>query len=255
LAVTEDLPATVAPATVAPTSTTTVPTTTPPSTTAPVRVVWPADGLNWGDRGEAVVQLQTDLESLGFRTGDAIDGSYGSGTASAVMAFEKFEGIARDGIADAEMLQRLAEPTGGMPMEVGRGTPRIEIDIARQLLFARTDTGAVTVLNTSTGSGELYEASNGKYYNANTPTGEFSIERRIDGYREAFLGSLYRPLYFKRGWAIHGSNSVPGYPASHGCARLRNNDQDWMFETFSDGTEVSVYEFAPVLDVAVVANG
>jgi lipoprotein-anchoring transpeptidase ErfK/SrfK len=31
---------------------------------------------------------------------------------------------------------------------------------------------------------------------------------------------LWYPLYFLRGFALHGYPSVPAYPASHGCVRL-----------------------------------
>lgn len=33
---------------------------------------------------------------------------------------------------------------------------------------------------------------------------------------------LYRPRYFVGGYAIHGSPSIPPFPASHGCARVSN---------------------------------
>ena len=39
-------------------------------------------------------------------------------------------------------------------------------------------------------------------------------------------GNMYKPLYFDGGQAIHGANSVPTNPASHGCARLRVANQD-----------------------------
>jgi lipoprotein-anchoring transpeptidase ErfK/SrfK len=41
-------------------------------------------------------------------------------------------------------------------------------------------------------------------------------------------GNMYKPLYFDNGQAIHGANSVPTSPASHGCARLRVNDQNTL---------------------------
>ena len=69
--------------------------------------------------------------------------------------------------------------------------------------------------------------------------------RRIDGIREAPLGSLYRPLYFHLGWAVHGSTSVPGYPASHGCVRTSYADQDFIFETIDDGALVILYGRSP----------
>jgi lipoprotein-anchoring transpeptidase ErfK/SrfK len=31
---------------------------------------------------------------------------------------------------------------------------------------------------------------------------------------------LWRPNNLWRGYAVHGSTSVPAYPASHGCVRV-----------------------------------
>jgi lipoprotein-anchoring transpeptidase ErfK/SrfK len=56
----------------------------------------------------------------------------------------------------------------------------------------------------------------------------------VDGLDEAPLGTLYRPLYFVGGWAVHGSPSVPGYPASHGCVRTADADQDFLFPPDAD---------------------
>jgi hypothetical protein len=41
-------------------------------------------------------------------------------------------------------------------------------------------------------------------------------------------GNMYKPLYFDSGQAIHGANTVPSYPASHGCLRLRLEHQDML---------------------------
>lgn len=213
-------------------------TTEKPATTAAPAVT--QDYLRLGDSGPAVEQLQTKLVSLGFRIGGEPDGDFGSGTASAVLAFQKFEGLDRDSVVGPRVLAALDHPTGAVPPRSGTG-PHLEIDLARQVLFAWTDSGAPTILNTSTGNGELYVGAGGSEVRADTPTGDFTIERRIDGIRESFLGTLYRPLYFYRGWAIHGSPNVPAQPASHGCARVRNADQDWLFATFADGTTVSIH--------------
>ena len=39
-------------------------------------------------------------------------------------------------------------------------------------------------------------------------------------------GNMYKPLYFDGGQAVHGANTVPTYPASHGCVRLNLSSQD-----------------------------
>jgi lipoprotein-anchoring transpeptidase ErfK/SrfK len=71
--------------------------------------------------------------------------------------------------------------------------------------------------------------------------GQFTVERRISGVREADLGTLYDPLYFYKGWAIHGSNAVPAQPASHGCVRVTRADAVWLFERVPDGISVHVH--------------
>ncbi len=220
-----------------PTSTATGEAEQPESSTTVL--TYPSTGLVPGDRGADVTQLQEALESLGFRTGNSIDGIYGPGTSSAVLAFQKYQRLDRTGVADPNTLISLASVETIAP-PLGSAGPTIDIDLERQIIFATTETGERKILSTSTGNGELYRSANGQLVTATTPTGQFRIERRIDGVRRSYLGSLYRPLYFKRGWAIHGSNSVPAYPASHGCVRVRNNDQDWLFGNFDNGTAVNV---------------
>jgi len=41
-------------------------------------------------------------------------------------------------------------------------------------------------------------------------------------------------MFFKGGYALHGSNTVPGYNASHGCVRLFKEDARWLNQDFID---------------------
>jgi lipoprotein-anchoring transpeptidase ErfK/SrfK len=41
--------------------------------------------------------------------------------------------------------------------------------------------------------------------------------------------------------AIHGYPKVPTYPASHGCVRTQNWDQDVIYPLVDLGTKVYVY--------------
>ena len=43
---------------------------------------------------------------------------------------------------------------------------------------------------------------------------------RKSGLRESQLGTMWNPVYFNYGIAIHGAMQVPKYPASHGCIRI-----------------------------------
>lgn len=190
------------------------------------------DYLHEGDEGPEVQALQERLAELGYRPGEP-DGYFGAHTASAVLAFQKREGLERDAIVGPEVRSRLEDPQGAGPRSRDPG-PRVEIDLDRQVLFAIAADGTVTTINTSTGSGREFESAEpGKgIVVAHTPVGEFEILRVIDGLREAPLGTLYRPMYFtsEGGFAIHGNPHVPGYPASHGCARTANYDMDFLWD-------------------------
>lgn len=59
-----------------------------------------------GSTGSSVSQLQTALKTLGYYTG-AVDGNFGSGTLSAVLAFQKASGLKADGKAGTQTQARL----------------------------------------------------------------------------------------------------------------------------------------------------
>ena len=217
------------PASTAP-STTGAPTTTalPTTTTEPM--------LGPGAKGPKVQALQNRLAELGYNPGTA-DGAYGGATSSAVMAFQKVEGLAVDGVPGPETLGRLERPQGSMP---NGGGLRIEIDLGRQVLFVAGG-GRTRAFNTSTGNNEPFNWPDGTPALAYTPKGNFSVYYRYDGVFEGVLGNMYRPLYFTGDWAVHGSGYVPAYPASHGCARVSNANQDWIWDHIPSGTPVVVY--------------
>ena len=233
---TTDAPTTTAPPTTAPPTTTTAPPTT--TTTAPPDPA--ADGkLELGEGGQAVLALQQRLVDLGYWMGSA-DGNYGQLTRQAVMAFQKAEGLGRDGVAGPITQERLA---GAGRQSSRAGGTGLEIDLERQILMVVQGGQVQWVINTSTGNNETYTSSTGGSARAITPPGSFTIYREIDGVREAPLGTLYRPKYFNGGIAIHGSGSIPAHPASHGCARVTNSAMDmlWSSGVAAMGTPVTVY--------------
>lgn len=220
---------------VAPATTTT--TTIPPTTTTtepPPPPVWRV-----GDEGPEVQALQEQLEAMGYRPGP-VDGRYRAATASAVMAFQKHEGLQRDGLAGPATVAAIeVGPQGAGPQHPGAG-PRMEVDLDRQIMFVTTADGSVHIVNVSTGNNQTYQHPAGYSATAVTPRGEFAVIRKINAEEHAPLGTLYRPMYFKGGYAVHGSPSVPGYPASHGCVRVSNADEDWLFPQAPVGTPVIV---------------
>ncbi len=182
------------------TSVVTTSSTPPPATTTSSTIPRAAPLLRLGSQGPAVRNLQHRLSSLGYWLG-GVDGRFGNLTRHAVSALQK----AASGSA-------------------------VEIDLRRNLLLIVRDGKLATTLNTSTGGGYSY-TSGGVTSIARTPQGVFAVFRQVDGLDISPLGELWRPKYFAGGYAIHGSASVPPFPASHGCVRVSNQAMDWIWTT------------------------
>lgn len=213
----------------APTTTTAPPTTVAPTTTTTTTAPVDDGTLRPGEQGDEVLALQSRLVELGYWLGEP-DSDYGHLTTQAVLAFQKAEGLARDGIAGPATLAALDVAVRPVPRSAGGDL--LEIDLERQILLIVQDGQTAWVLNTSTGRSGW-----------RTPPGDFRIERQIDGMRHAPLGDLYRPKYFVGGIAVHGSTSIPANAASHGCARVSNAaiDMIWSSGFAPIGTPVWVY--------------
>lgn len=136
----------------------------------------------------------------------------------AVIAFQKIEGRKPTGILTRDEIEAISAGQPPTPLETGY--THIEVDLAKQvLLFVEPPGESLRVLPISSGSGEYYE-DEGVMRLAETPTGRFKVQRRIDGWRKSRLGLLYYPNYILGGVAIHGNPAVPTFPASHGCIRI-----------------------------------
>lgn len=158
-----------------------------------------------------------------------------------MLAFEKRERLTRDGEAGPAVQDALAHPTGAGSRS-GGPIPRIEVDIARQIPFVVLSSTQLVTVNVSTGNGETYAVPGGGSDVAYTPVDSFKVQRKIAGDERAPLGTLHNPMYFYKGWAIHGASNVPAYPASHGCVRISNADADWLFPQIAIGTPVILYD-------------
>ena len=198
--------------------------------------------------GPSTQASQKKLLELGFWLVDP-NGKFDDTTAQAVMAFQKYFQLRPTGninVATAYLLERINTPAVATAKE---GT-LAEVDKSRQLLFLVQDGITTYVMNASTGDDRAYEEPDGNTPGvmikgtAVTPVGSFKIDReRPDGWWIGDLGQIYRPKYFSGGVAIHGSMSVPAYPASHGCVRVTVKAMDFIWENdiLPRGTEVFVY--------------
>ncbi len=83
----------------------------------------------------------------------------------------------------------------------------------------------------------VYPISSGK---PSTPTvlGRYQVYYRVPGY---LPDGMYYSSFFYRGYAIHGYDPAPDYPASHGCMRLPIIDAIGVFHWLNYGDRVDVY--------------
>ncbi|HUR24231.1 MAG TPA: L,D-transpeptidase family protein [Acidimicrobiales bacterium] len=192
--------------------------------------------LKPGAVGPGVQNMQRRLFDLGYW--GPVDGRFGSLTTQQVYAFQKVNHLPRDGALDEAEMALLGQ-VGRPAARGGTGGVAVEVDKARQVLFVLRDGQVEWVFNTSTGNNRPY----GRGAVAVTPEGRFTFSRQINGLRISALGALFRPKYFVGGYAIHGSASVPPFPASHGCVRLTNAAINfiWDHDVVPLGTPLWVY--------------
>ncbi len=233
-------PPTTAPPTTAPTTTEPPTTTAPPTTLAPViemvDAIDPPLQAVGTNNGNETARIQLRLIQLGFWL-SAADGQYGLTTRQAVMAFEKYMGLEADGKVDQATADALTAITERPRARANSGT-LVEVDKGKQVLFFVIDGRTEWILNTSTGNGKEYTEEDkntpGEMISgvSLTPSGLHKVNReRPDGWWEGDLGEIYRPKYFVGGVAVHGSNSIPAYPASHGCVRVSVPAMDWIWDS------------------------
>ena len=178
--------------------------------------------LRLGSHGPGVLALKRQLAELGYAL-PSIDSGYRYGTYEAVLAFQKVHGLPRTGRVDRRFWQVLSQASTPRP-RVARGD-YIEVSKHRQTLYEVRDGKVVRVVHVSTGA------------TGNTPVGTWRVYREVFGWDWV----LYHPMYFLRGFAIHGYPSVPAWPASHGCVRIPLWLANGLRERWGYGSVIRVY--------------
>ena len=208
-----------------------------PAVTGQVKLILSAadqpDGLTFatlkqGSTGSDVLWLEQRLTDLTYRPGP-IDGVFDKRTYQAVLAFQKWEGLARDGVVGSQMWSRLLGAGAPSPSRSGSGA-WIEVNKSKQVLLYVESGTVVRTLPVSTGNPDV---------GITTPSGTLSVTRKSPRWD----GPRYKPMYI-RSWgvlAIHGYPSVPPWPASHGCIRVPLWDMDEFYPLVPVGTKVYVY--------------
>ncbi|MFK7917350.1 MAG: L,D-transpeptidase family protein [Ilumatobacter sp.] len=219
--------------------------------------------LSKGVAGADVQAVQQRLTDLGFVPGPA-DGIYGSETIKAVWAYEKLvlgvESNRPTGQVTPDMWDAMQDPFVIQPRRPNATPNHTEVYLPEQVLAVFHDDSPVMITHMSSGDNEEWceevTISPGEYGNrdgeeplvrgecgrSNTPGGVFEFYRQVEGIRDSALGSMWNPMYFNYGIAIHGALNVPLQPASHGCIRIPLNISEDLQSLASMGDQIFVWD-------------
>jgi peptidoglycan hydrolase-like protein with peptidoglycan-binding domain len=176
-----------------------------------------------------VTTIQERLGALGYLPSSTVDGVYGARTQNAILAFQSWEGLKRDGLATQSLRTDLA--SAERPTPSPRTGRRIEVSLKRQVaLLVDADGSAVRAIHVSSGSSATP-----------TPAGAYRVFRKeLKSWSVPFQSWLPYASYFAGGIAFHEYADVPTFPASHGCVRVPSGDAPEVYAFAKLGTAVYV---------------
>ncbi len=187
------------------------------------RVSFPS--LHQGQCGDVVVGFKKAMRKMGYiaNSGRCFGGKTGRG----VLAYRKVNGMTRSARAGKGLVKRAFAGKGAYEVRHPDAGEHLEAPLSKQVLvFAKGDKPFA-----------VYPVSSGK---SSTPTvtGHFTFIRQEPGYNSH---GMYYSFYFDGGYAVHGYESVPDYPASHGCIRTFIADQPEIYERINFGESIFVF--------------
>jgi L,D-transpeptidase-like protein len=181
--------------------------------------------LHQGQCGDVVVGFKKAIRKLGYIVNSGR--CFGDKTGRGVLAYRKVNGMARSSRAGAGLVKRVFAGRGEYKVLHPGAGEHVEAPLDKQVLvFAKGDKAFA-----------VYPVSSGK---SSTPTvtGHFTFIRTEPGYNSH---GMYYSFYFYGGYAVHGYESVPDYPASHGCIRTFIADQPEIYNRIHYGESIFVF--------------
>jgi hypothetical protein len=178
-----------------------------------------------GECGEVVVGFKKAMRKMGYIANSGR--CFGGKTARGVLAYRKVNGMTRGSRAGKGLVKRVFANRGAYEVLHPGAGEHLEAPLSKQVLvFAKGDRPFA-----------VYPVSSGK---SSTPTvtGHFTFQRTEPGYNSH---GMYYSFYFYGGYAVHGYESVPDYPASHGCIRTFIADQPEIYNRIDFGESIFVF--------------
>jgi L,D-transpeptidase catalytic domain len=181
--------------------------------------------VGFGSTGPFVDLIQQRLAALHIWTPQT--GIYDGGTGLAIDAYHRLLRWGTSQSLGPNTVNAILNGTGAFTVRYPNQGRHAEGNLGLQLL-ALIDGSKVQY---------IFPISSGK---PSTPTilGSFRVYRRVQGY---LPDGMYFSSFFTGGYAIHGYNPAPDYPASHGCMRLPIPDAIPAYNWLTFGDWVDTY--------------
>jgi len=192
-----------------------------------VRKSWKVSfpSLHQGQCGDIVVGFKKAMRKMGYIANDGR--CFGGKTARGVLAYRKVNGMTRSMRAGAGLVKKVFGGKGGYTVRHPGAGEHVEAPLSKQVIVFAKDGKAFAI----------YPISSGKY-STPTVTGHFEFIRQEPGYNSH---GMYYSFYFYGGYAVHGYESVPDYPASHGCLRTFIADQPEIYNRIFFGEDIFIW--------------
>jgi L,D-transpeptidase catalytic domain len=187
------------------------------------KVSFPA--LHQGQCGDVVVGFKKAMRKMGYVANSGR--CFGGKTARGVLAYRKVNDKSRSMRAGKGLVKSVFAGRGAYKVRHPGAGQHVEAPLSKQVLvFAKGDKPTA-----------IYPISSGK---SSTPTvtGHYEFIRTEPGYNSH---GMYYSWYFYGGYAVHGYESVPDYPASHGCLRTFIADQPEIYERINYGEDIFIW--------------
>ena len=181
--------------------------------------------VTFGATGRFVQLVQQRLSALHFYIPQT--GVYDLGTGLAIDAYHRLLGWGTSQLLGPALINKLLNGVGSFHIRFPKQGAHAEGDLSDQLLALANGSKVYWILPISSGK-------------PSTPTvlGSWQIYSRVPGY---LPDGMYYSDFFIRGYAIHGYDPAPDYPASHGCMRLPIVDAISVFNWLNYGDWVDTY--------------
>jgi hypothetical protein len=181
--------------------------------------------VGFGSRGPFVQLIQQRLAALHIYV--IRSGVYDQHTGLAVDAYHRLLRRGHSQSLDGRTISFLLDGLGQFKVRFPKQGRHAEGNLSDQLL----------ALIVGSKVQAIYPISSGK---PSTPTvlGNFRVYERVPSY---LPDGMYYSDFFFGGFAIHGFNPAPDFPASHGCMRMPISDAISAFDWLAIGDGVDVY--------------